>query len=315
MLRRITIIFAIVIGCGFLIAPVASAQLAGQRRAVANQAADTALPAWKAVVLGLVEGVTEYLPISSTGHLHVTERLLDVGSDSATKDSADTYAITIQAGAIFAVLVLYRRRIIEIVRGVLGRSATGRRVFVALTVAFLPAALTGAIFGDLIKDQLLAAGPIVGAWILGALAIWILVPRLGTSASRSLDSISCRQAAIIGVAQVLALWPGTSRSLVTIIAALAVGLSLSAAIEFSFILGLLTLSAATIYDGASNGSELVSTFGIATPVLGLLVAFGSAVFAVKWMVRYIESRGLAIFATYRLLAAGVTLLLIATNTI
>lgn len=278
-------------------------------------AESTSLPAWKAGVLGLVEGITEYLPISSTGHLHVVQRALDVGTTPATEAAADTYTITIQAGAIAAVLVLYRRRIADVARGALGRSDTGRRVLVAVVVAFVPAALTGVLFDDAIKDHLLEVGPIAAAWIVGALAIWSLVPRVQSRAvGRSvaaLDEITVRQASLIGAAQVLALWPGTSRSLVTIVAALAVGLSMSAAVEFSFVLGLVTLGAATAYDATSSGGELVDTFGLATPLLGLAVAFVSAVVAVRWMVSYLQTRDLRIFAVYRVLAAVVALALLA----
>jgi undecaprenyl-diphosphatase len=281
----------------------------------AGTAPDVTLPAWKAAILGLVEGVTEYLPISSTGHLHVTERLLDVGTTESTENAADTYAITIQAGAIAAVLVLYRRRIVDVVHGLFGRSETGRRVLLALVVAFVPAAVTGVLFENAIKDHLLDVGPIAGAWFVGAFAIWFLVPRVHRGGGDALDLISLRQAAMIGAAQTLALWPGTSRSLVTIIAALAVGLSMSAAVEFSFLLGLLTLGAATAYDGTKNGGELIDTFGIATPLLGLVVAFVSALIAVKWMVAYLERRDLRVFAIYRVMAAAVAVALVATNVI
>lgn len=316
MLRRRTASLVVTGAIGLLLvvwSPLAAAT--GE----STSSADTSLPAWKAAVLGLVEGVTEYLPISSTGHLHVVERALDVGTTPATEAAADTYTITIQAGAIAAVLVLYRRRVADIARGAFGRSATGRRVLVALAIAFAPAALTGVLFDDTIKDHLLATGPIAAAWIVGALAIWWLVPRVqGRAVAHSavaLDAITARQAALIGAAQVLALWPGTSRSLVTIVAALAVGLSMSAAVEFSFVLGLVTLGAATAYDGVSSGGELVDTFGLATPLLGLAVAFVSAVVAVRWMVGYLQTRDLRIFAVYRVLAAAVALALLATDVV
>ncbi len=265
----------------------------------------------KAVVLGLVEGITEYLPVSSTGHLHVTQRLLDIGETPETEAAADTYAITIQGGAIFAVLLLYRRRIADVFAGLIGRSESGRRVLVALLGAFAPAAAFGFVFDDTIKDNLLDVGPIAGAWIVGAAAIWFIVPRVHRGGGAALDTITLRQTAIIGATQVLALWPGTSRSLVTIIAALAVGLSMAAAVEFSFLLGLVTLSAATLYDGAQNGSELIDTFGIATPLIGLAVAFISAVVAVRWMVDYLQRRDLRIFAVYRVLVAIAALALLA----
>jgi undecaprenyl-diphosphatase len=278
-------------------------------------AVDTSLAAWKAVVLGLVEGITEYLPVSSTGHLLITERLLDVGTTPATEAAADTYAITIQSGAILAVLVLYRRRIGDVIAGALGRSATGRQVLAALAIGFVPSAAVGFVYDDAIKDHLLSPGPVAAAWVVGALAIWVVVPRVHRGDGAPLELIRWRQAAIIGVVQMLALWPGTSRSLVTIIAALAVGLSMSAAVEFSFLLGLLTLGAATVYDGGKNGSELVDTFGLATPLLGLVVAFVSAVVAVRWMVTWLQTRDLRVFAVYRIAVALAAFTLIVTNTI
>ena len=304
-----------VLGVAVDVATLTSRASAAASSGTTTTTDDNELTAPKAIVLGLVEGVTEYLPISSTGHLHVTQRLLDIGETEATGDAADTYAITIQAGAIFAVLLLYRRRIADVVRGMFGRSEAGRRVFVALVLAFLPAAAFGVAFDDAIKDNLLDVGPIAGAWIVGAFAIWFVVPRVRRGDGLELDTITTRQALIIGAAQVLALWPGTSRSLVTIIVALAVGMSMAAAVEFSFLLGLVTLSAATAYDGARNGSDLVDTFGVATPLLGLIVAFVSAVVAVRWMVDYLQRRDLRIFAVYRVIVAALALTLLATTTI
>jgi len=130
-----------------------------------------------------------------------------------------------------------------------------------------------------------------------------------------LESITARQALIIGAVQVLALWPGTSRSLVTIIAALAVGLSLSAAIEFSFLLGLVTLGAATAYEGLKSGGEVVSTFGVLAPLVGMVVAFLSAVVAIRWMVTYLQRHSLAIFGWYRIGIAALTAALVITSII
>lgn len=324
MLRRTTVsparlgaVFVGLVVAGFVVAGAfgLTNAAAAPEAAAPSDPVENELTAAKAVVLGLVEGITEYLPISSTGHLHVTQRLLDIGETEATNDAADTYAITIQAGAIFAVLVLYRRRIADVARGLIGRSEAGRRVCVALVLAFLPAALFGVAFDDAIKDTLLDVGPIAGAWFVGALAIWFVVPRVRRGDGVDLDSITTRQAAFIGLAQVLALWPGTSRSLVTIIVALAAGLSMAAAVEFSFLLGLVTLTAATVYDGAQNGSDLVDTFGIATPLLGLVVAFVSAVVAVRWMVDYLQRRDLRIFAVYRVIVAIGALALLAAGAI
>ena len=284
----------------------------------AAHAARDELTAGKAVVLGLVEGITEFLPISSTGHLLVTQRLLDVGTTSATKDAADTYAIVIQAGAILAVLVLYWRRVLELFAGLRGKSAEGRRILVAILIAFVPSAVVGVVGDKTIKAHLLEPIPVAIAWILGAIAIFAVGSRLhqrGASGGRALGAITTRDAVVVGLAQVLALWPGTSRSLVTILAALIVGLDLAAAVEFSFLLGLLTLSAATAYDLLKHGSELFSTYGVVNPLIGFVVAFVAAVAAVRWMVTYLQRHDLSIFAWYRLIAAAITIVLVVVGTI
>jgi len=277
-----------------------------------------------ALVLGVVEGVTEYLPVSSTGHLTVTEKLLGLSDDAAGKEAADAYAIVIQFGAILAVLVLYRRRITTMLAAVVGRSRdpSGRRLAIALVVAFLPAAVVGFALGDTIKAHLFGVWPIVAAWAVGGVAILALAGygvratqaghgvratqagRL-TGGSRPLEDIRLGEAALVGCAQVLALWPGVSRSLVTILAALAIGLTMRAAIEFSFLLGLLTLGAATLYEAASKGSVIVDRFGLAIPLIGLVTALVAAVVAVRQLVEYLDRHPLTIFAWYRLGIAAV----------
>jgi undecaprenyl-diphosphatase len=285
--------------------------------AQASDAAREELTAGKAVVLGLVEGITEYLPISSTGHLHVTQRLLDIGTTPETEDAADTYVITIQAGAILAVLLLYWQRIVGMVAGALGRDPVGRRVFLAVVVACTPALVTALVFERPIKDTLLGAWPIVAAWLVGGVLIIVLSPRLHALGARGvpLDEITMRHAVIIGLAQILALWPGTSRSLVTIIAGVAAGLTIVAAVEFSFLLGFVTLSAATLYEAAQNGPGLVDTYGLLNPLIGFVVAFVAAAAAIKWMIRYLQRHDLAIFGWYRIAIAALTLLLLATDVI
>lgn len=260
----------------------------------------------KAIVLGAVEGITEYLPISSTGHLLVTQRLLGLGTGPG-KVAADTYAIAIQLGAILAVVALYRHRISRLARGVIGRDDAGRQLLARLIVAFLPAAAIGVAFGDSIKAHLFGPWPIVVAWAVGGAFLLWWRPRHGTAA---LEQLTNRNAAIIGCTQILALLPGTSRSLVTIVAALAVGLSMSAAVEFSFLLGLATLTAATALDLAKDGGTLLNDYGWRTPLLGALVAFLTAMAAVRWLVSYLRTEPLTIFGWYRLLAAVITVGLI-----
>jgi undecaprenyl-diphosphatase len=270
---------------------------------VARRGADDAtsgLSLAAAAVLGLVEGVTEYLPISSTGHLLVAQRLLGLGGD-ANDDALDTYAICIQAGAILAVLLLYRQRILSMLDGVRGRDREGRAALVAVVAAFVPTVVIAVGLEDVVRDRLFGPGPIAGAWLVGGIFIlWMSRSAWSRGGSQRLVDLTVRQAVVIGLCQSLALWPGVSRSLVTIAAGLAIGLTLAAAVEFSFLLGLLTLTAATAYEGLQNGAELVDTFGLAAPLLGLVVAFVSALVAVRWMVAWLERRGLEVFGWYRI---------------
>ena len=265
----------------------------------------------KAIVLGAVEGFTEYLPVSSTGHLLVAQRLLGLGEGDG-KLAADTYAIAIQIGAILAVVVLYWRRLGQLASGVVGRDADGRRLLIRLLIAFVPAAAVGVIAGDTIKDQLFGPWPVVAAWFAGGVFLVWWDPRPGEV---GLTSFTVRHAAIIGAAQILALWPGVSRSLVTIAAALAIGASMAAAVEFSFLLGLATLSAATLYDLAKDGGTLLDDYGWRTPLLGGIVAFITAVLAVRWLVSFLRTRPLSIFGWYRIGIAATTVVLIAVGAI
>lgn len=270
-----------------------------------------------ALLLGLVEGITEYLPVSSTGHLTVVQRLLGIGNTEADKAAADAYAICIQAGAILAVLGLYRERVGSVILGVTGRlGATskdpeGFRLATVLIAAFLPAAAIAFVLEDSIKDNLFGIGPVVIAWAVGGVAILVIAPRVW-GGTRRIEELTMRDGLIIGFAQALALWPGTSRSLVTILAAGAIGVKAKDAVELSFILGLMTLGAATIYEGIGEGTNIVDTFGIVSPVVGLLAAWVSAIVAVRWMVEYLNRNGMAIFGWYRIgIAALVGALLLA----
>ena len=269
----------------------------------------------KAAVLGVIEGITEYLPVSSTGHLTVAERMLDIGQHDATKDAVKHYTVIIQIGAILAVLLIFWSRIVQMIQGLFGRSEVGRRTLIALVIAFIPAAVTGLAFEKPIEDRLFGPFPVAIAWIIGGIAILLFARRQKRTGlgGQSLDLITSRQAAIIGVSQVLALWPGTSRSLVTIIAAVLVGLSLQAAVEFSFLLGLATLSAATLYTGAKHGSEVVDAFGVGSPLLGIIVAAFAAFVAVRWMIAYLNKHDLGVFGWYRLAIGIVTMVLLATS--
>lgn len=247
---------------------------------------------WQSIVLGLVEGVTEYLPISSTGHLILAERAIGLGDDEASR----TYAICIQAGAIAAVLGIYLPRVRAMLLGE-QRALLGR-----IVIAFFPAALLGVLSEKWIDAHLFGLWPVVGAWFVGGAAILAFATRL-RGGERTIDAVDVRTALAIGLCQCLALWPGTSRSLVTIGAGLFLGLSMSAAVEFSMLLGLLTLSAATFWKGVHHGHAMVEHYGLHAIGLGFVVAALAAWVSVKWMIAWLQRRGLGIFGWYRVLLA------------
>ena len=264
---------------------------------------------FQAFILGLVEGITEYLPVSSTGHLLLAQRLLGIPSSTAS----DAFAISIQGGAILAVLGLYRARVASMVRGLLGQDETGKRLALNLIAAFIPAAVLGLLLEKIIKKYLFAGEawglwPVVAAWFVGGIAILAVSwwrKRKGDSprAGLSLEQLTLRMAVIVGVAQCLAMWPGVSRSLITIVGGVLVGLSLPAAVELSFLLGVVTLSAATAKDAWDNGAEMLAAYGPVPLAIGFFAAWVSAVLAVRWMVGYLNRHGMEIFGWYRVLLA------------
>ena len=251
----------------------------------------------QAFLLGAIEGITEFLPVSSTGHLTVTGRLLDLRGEAF-----DAFTIAIQAGAILAVLSLYWRRVLGLATAAVHARAPERRLLGALLAAFAPAAILGLAFESAIKERLFGVGPFAVAWAVGGILL-IVFARRRFGGRTALVDLRLAPALVIGVAQAAALWPGVSRSLVTIVAACLVGLTIEAAVEFSFLLGLVTLSAATGYEILQSGDVLVAELGVAAPAIGLITAAGSALLAVRWMVRYLETRSLAGFGIYRMAAA------------
>jgi undecaprenyl-diphosphatase len=264
---------------------------------------------FQALVLGLVEGLTEYLPVSSTGHLLLAQRLMGIGSSTAS----DAFAISIQGGAILAVLGLYRARVAQMMMGLLGRDETGRHLLINLVAAFIPAAVLGLLLEKPIKKYLFGGDewglwPVVAAWFVGGLAILAVSfarRRRGATPSTGLDldQLTIRMALIVGFVQCIAMWPGVSRSLITIVSGVLVGLSLPAAVELSFLLGVITLTAATLYDALKHGPEMLATYGAAPLLIGFVSAWISAVLAVKWMVGYLKSHGMEIFGWYRVALA------------
>ncbi len=283
---------------------------------------------WQSILLGLIEGITEYLPISSTGHLVVAQQLMGVGTLNATdKIAADTFAICIQGGAIIAVLGLYLAHVKKMIFGLLGRDQEGWQMLKAIIIGFMPAAVLGMLLNDFIDEKLMFLWPIVSAWFVGGLAILGVAfwkKKQGKESNgKSLLEITWKMALVIGLMQCVAMWPGTSRSLMTIVGGILVGLSVKAAVEYSFLLGVLTLTAATAkkavwkidalpeYDTWFGGAKLLWThYGAAPTCVGMLAAAISAAIAVKWLVSYLQSHGLELFGWYRVAAASVVAILV-----
>lgn len=261
----------------------------------------------KAAILGTVEGLTEFLPISSTGHLILAASLLGF-----TGEKAKLFEVAIQTGAMLSVIWYYRERIARVLLG-LPRSAAARRFALNVVIGFLPAALLGVVFGSAIKRVLFKPVPVALAFIVGALVI-LWVERRGTPSTRApritdVDELTPVDALKLGLAQSFALVPGTSRSGATIIGGMLFGLSRKAATEFSFFLAIPTLIGAGVYDTYKYRSLLswadAPLFGV-----GLLTAFLSALVCVHWLIWFVATHDFVPFAWYRI-AFGLVVLLTA----
>ncbi len=266
------------------------------------------------IVLGIVEGLTEYLPVSSTGHLLLTESLLGMG---ANKEAEDALAICLQGGAILAVLSLYYPRVKGMIEGLLGKNKDGLRMLINMIMGFLPAAVVGLACASQIKEYLfnshtVAYSLIVGGGVILAYCVWRTKHGLSNEGSSGapLESLTPGKALIVGLLQCVAMIPGTSRSLMTMLGGLFVGLSMAAAVEFSFLLGLITLGAATVHDAYKYGAEMLQVFGWDVLVIGTAVSWLSAWLAVKWMVSYLQKHSFAIFGWYRIVIGIVVLALL-----
>ncbi|HEX4591365.1 MAG TPA: undecaprenyl-diphosphate phosphatase [Gemmataceae bacterium] len=263
---------------------------------------------WEAAIIGVVEGLTEYLPVSSTAHILLTQRALGIPQTPA----ADAYAVCVQAGAILAVLGIFQDRVRQMVRGLFGLDPKGLRLAINIVIAFLPAAVLGKLFAETIKTHLFHLKPICWAWFIGGLVIlaYAYATRNRHGAGKGIFELSMTGAITIGLMQCLGMIPGTSRSLVTILGGLFVGLSMEAALEFSFLLGLVTLTAATVHDGYKYGSAMYAAYDVPTMAIGFVAASLAAGAAVAWMLHYLRRHGLAIFGYYRIALAAVVAILV-----
>ncbi|HTB64248.1 MAG TPA: undecaprenyl-diphosphate phosphatase, partial [Opitutales bacterium] len=315
-----------------------------------------------AAVLGLIEGATEYLPVSSIGHTILVTHALGLDAQSplpdangepimihdghgeptaivpvldgkgrpqelimaddprnppgtgflTLKDAVDVYNVMVQAGPIAAILVLYWRRVWSVLRGVVGRDPQGLVVCRNLVLAFLPAGMLGFLANKWIHAHLftyepVAAGLIAGAVIIALAEYWRAGQQTGKGPGPELHELTWQQALVIGVCQCAALWPGTSRSMMTMVGGYLVGLRPARAAEFSFLLGLLTLTAASGYEAHGHWADIRQGLPLGPMLLGVAVATVAALVTVKLFVGWLGRHGLTVFAWYRLALAAVVL--------
>jgi undecaprenyl-diphosphatase len=255
----------------------------------------------KAVVMGLVEGATEFLPVSSTGHLILAGSA--IGFDKW--HAAETFDIFIQLGAILAIVWLYRTKILDVLTTI-GSREPSRRLVINLVIAFLPAAVVGLLLHDFIKEKLFNPVVVAVALVVGGVIILLIESWRRPVTTETADDIRPKTALGIGLAQMLSLIPGTSRSGATIMGGLSLGLSRVAATEFSFFLAIPVMFAATLYDLWKSRHGLV---GGDAPVfaVGFVVSFVSALLVVRWLLRFVAHNSFRGFAWYRIIFGGILL--------
>jgi len=258
--------------------------------------------AFQALLLGIVEGLTEFLPISSTGHQIIVADLIGFGGERF-----EAFNIIIQLGAILAVVWEYRRKVLDIVVG-LPRQRSAQRFTLNLLVAFLPAVVLGVAFADVIHHYLFNPITVATALVIGGVIMLWAERRQHRTEADTVDEMTWKHALKVGCAQCLALIPGTSRSGATIIGGLVFGLSRKAATEFSFFLAMPTMVGAAVYSGYKY-RHLFQSADLPVFALGFVVSFIFAMLAVRALLKFIASHSYAVFAWYRI---GFGLLILAT---
>ncbi|GAA4003105.1 undecaprenyl-diphosphate phosphatase [Deinococcus rubellus] len=263
------------------------------------------------IILGIVEGLTEFLPVSSTGHLIVAGDLLRV---PWPKTTLDTFEVVIQGGAILAVVVYYWRDLVQQARTI-NKDAGVQRLWLGIVVACIPAVILGVLFGNKIKALLFTPTVVAWALIVGGVLMYLIELRPRPATTHKLESINLRQAIIIGAAQCLALlWPGFSRSASSILGGMLTGLDRPTATKFSFYLGIPVLGGATLLDFVKHRHDLGSA-GVTNVGIGFVVSFIVAYFVIGWLLRFISTHNFKGFAVYRIIAGIVILGLIASGVI
>lgn len=247
----------------------------------------------KALILGIIEGLTEFLPISSTGHLIIAGDLLNFNDARAS-----VFKIAIQFGAILAVCNIYRERIVKVVTG-LGRDPDANRLTINIICAFLPAMVLGVLFHGTIKELLFNAVVVASALIVGGLIILLAERHEKEARVHSMEEMSWKDALKVGFAQSVAMIPGTSRSGATIIGGMLFGLSRQTATQFSFFLAIPTMFAATVYDLYKN-RDLLVVEDLAVFAVGFIAAFVAALLTVRALLSFVTRHSFVPFAYYRI---------------
>jgi undecaprenyl-diphosphatase len=290
------------------------------------------LSATDAIILGVIEGLTEFLPVSSTGHLIIAKDVLKLNSNQPLFDvigeplwyrrassehggqlltanlAADTFIVVIQFGAIAAVALVCWPQFMAMLRGLIGRDPAGLRLLINVIIAFLPAAIVGLLVHDWIDEHLFSVGAVIIAQIAGALLMFYVEAWYGRRYLRGIRpdtrELSPVAAAGIGLLQCCAIWPGTSRPMMAIVGGYFAGLDPRRAAEFSFLLGFVTLSAASIFKTYKSGAAMIQVYGWSHVLLGGIVAAIVAAISVRYFVQLLLRHGLTMFAWYRLALAG-----------
>ncbi|NQW53824.1 MAG: undecaprenyl-diphosphate phosphatase [Rhodospirillales bacterium] len=257
---------------------------------------------WKALLIGVVEGLTEFLPVSSTGHIILAEEVLNFQGPPGK-----VFEIVIQLGAILAVCLLYRAKIWTTAMGVVQREKPATRFAVAILVAFLPAAIVGVAAHKYIKEVLFNPMVVAVALIVGGIAILLIERFAQRPRIKTLDDVDLKTALCIGLCQCLAMIPGVSRAGATIMGARVFRVDRATAAEFSFFLAMPTMLGATVYDLYKNWSSLSWEHG-GVIALGFVAAFVSAMLVVGAFVRFISRYGFSVFAWYRIAIGSLALI-------
>jgi undecaprenyl-diphosphatase len=256
----------------------------------------------KAFILGIIEGLTEFLPISSTGHLIIAGSLLGY-----TDDTSRVFKIVIQLAAILAICWEYRRKLIDVAAGVIARDSAAVHFARLVMIAFMPAAVLGLAFHSIIKTYLFNPLTVAGALIVGGILILVIERRDHQPRFDTVEDMDWRAALKVGFAQSIAMFPGVSRSGATIMGGLVFGLSRRAATEFSFFLAIPTMFAATAYDVYKNWA-LLRAEDLPVFATGFAASFLAAFFSVRWLLRYISTHTFELFAWYRIIFGIIVLL-------